>query len=118
MHDFHCKSAGDIYSKVLARRVYELKETQKEVQHMCREMDKIYSEGERHGEMRGERRGRKQMISNYIKVCQREGVLPEQLKVQLVKYFNLTAGQAERYVGRSDFPRAGSETGGYGAARV
>lgn len=110
MHDFHCKSAGDIYSKVLARRVYELKETQKGVQHMCREMDKIYSEGER--------RGRKQMISNYIKVCQREGVLPEQLKVQLVKYFNLTACQAERYVGRSDFPQAGSETGGYGAVRV
>lgn len=55
MHDFHCKSAVDMYNEVLARRVYELKETQEGVDHMCREMDKIYSEGEERGEMKAKR---------------------------------------------------------------
>lgn len=45
MHDLHCKKAGDMHSKILAERVYELKETQKGVEYMCREMDRIYSEG-------------------------------------------------------------------------
>lgn len=46
MHDFYCKDASDIHSKVLAKRVYELKETQEGVDIMCREMDQIYKEGE------------------------------------------------------------------------
>ena len=41
-------------SAILAKRVHELKETQKGVEIMCREMDAIYHEGE----MRGEERGR------------------------------------------------------------
>lgn len=45
MHDLHCKNAEDMYSKVLAERVFELKETQKGVELMCREMEQIYSEG-------------------------------------------------------------------------
>lgn len=45
MQDFHCKNAEDIQSEVLAKRVYELKETQEGVDSMCREMDKIYNEG-------------------------------------------------------------------------
>lgn len=28
MHDFHCKDAEDMHSEILAKRVYELKETQ------------------------------------------------------------------------------------------
>ena len=39
-------------------RVHELKETQKGVGFMCREMDAIYREGEMRGELRGEERGR------------------------------------------------------------
>lgn len=38
MHDLHCKNAEDMHSKVLAERVFELKETQKGVELMCREM--------------------------------------------------------------------------------
>ena len=57
MHDFHCKDAKDIHSEILARRVHELKETQKGVNFMCREMDAIYREGEMRGELRGEKRG-------------------------------------------------------------
>ena len=53
MHDFHCKDAKDMYSDILARRVYELKETQEGVDSMCEEMDKIYQEGIAIGERRG-----------------------------------------------------------------
>ena len=51
MHDLHCKNAEDMYSEILADRVYELKETQKGVEFMCREMEQIYSEGIENGEM-------------------------------------------------------------------
>ena len=46
MRDFHCKRADDMHSTVLSERVRELKETQEGVDVMCREMEKIYSEGE------------------------------------------------------------------------
>ena len=35
MHDLHCKKASDMYSKILASRVYGLKETEKGVREMC-----------------------------------------------------------------------------------
>ena len=41
MHDLHCKNARDMYSRVLADRVYELKETQKGGEFMCHEMEQI-----------------------------------------------------------------------------
>ena len=49
MHDFHCKRADDMYSKVLADRVRALKETPKGVDNMCRELEKIYREGRAEG---------------------------------------------------------------------
>ena len=54
MHDLHCKNADEIHSPVLAKRVHELKDTQKGVELMCHEMEKIYSEGMESGEKRGE----------------------------------------------------------------
>ena len=36
---------SDMYSSILADRVYELKETQKGVEFMCHEMEQICSEG-------------------------------------------------------------------------
>lgn len=59
MHDLHCKNAEDIHSKILADRVYELKETQKGVEFMCREMEQIYSEGIENGEKLGIAKGEK-----------------------------------------------------------
>ena len=53
LHDLNCKNAEDMYSKVLSERVRELKETQEGVEIMCKEMDKIYHEGEKRGEARG-----------------------------------------------------------------
>ena len=52
MHDLNCKNAADMYNKILAKRVYELKETQEGVGIMCKEMDQIYREGETRGEMK------------------------------------------------------------------
>ena len=46
MHDLNCKEASQIHSSVLAKRVYELKETEGRIQYMCEVMDRIYSEGE------------------------------------------------------------------------
>ena len=57
VHDLHCKNAGDMHSKILADRVYELKETQKGVEFMCREMEQIYSEGIENGEKLGIEKG-------------------------------------------------------------
>ncbi len=49
MHDLHCADAKKMYSSILADRVRELKHTQKGVERMCREMEQIYSEGEKRG---------------------------------------------------------------------
>ena len=57
MHDLHCKKADEMHSQVLAKRVYELKETQKGVELMCHEMEKIYSAGMESGEKRGIEKG-------------------------------------------------------------
>ena len=60
MHDLHCKNADEMHSPVLAKRVHELKETQKGVELMCHEMEKIYSEGMESGEKRGELKAKKE----------------------------------------------------------
>ena len=60
MHDLHCKKADEMHSPILAKRMYELKETQKGVELMCHEMEKIYSEGMESGEKRGELKAKKQ----------------------------------------------------------
>ena len=57
MRDLHCKDSKDIQSSVLARRVFELKETQKGVETMCREMDQIYAAGAEFGETKGLAKG-------------------------------------------------------------
>lgn len=57
MHDLHCKNAADMYSKILADRVRELKETQKGMVIMCNELEEIYSEGIENGERRGIEKG-------------------------------------------------------------
>ncbi len=59
MHDLHCKYAKDMHSEILAKRVYELKETPKGVENMCREMEELMNEGIKIGEIRGEKRGEK-----------------------------------------------------------
>ena len=60
MHDLHCNNADEMHSPVLAKRVHELKDTQKGVELMCHEMEKIYSEGMESGEKRGELKAKKE----------------------------------------------------------
>ena len=60
MHDLHCKKADEMHSPILAKLMYELKETQKGVELMCHEMEKIYSEGMESGEKRGELKAKKE----------------------------------------------------------
>lgn len=71
MHDLHCKNAKDMYSRILANRVYELKETQEGVKLMCHEMEQIYSQGIESGMQKGIQKGE----SRFAKLLQflREG---------------------------------------------
>ncbi len=55
MHDLFCKHADEMYSEVLAKRVKELKETERGVEHMCRAMDELYHEGKEEGRNEGKR---------------------------------------------------------------
>ena len=60
MHDLHCKNADEMHSPVVVKQVHELKDTQKGVELMCHEMEKIYSEGMESGEKRGELKAKKE----------------------------------------------------------
>ena len=60
MHDLHCKNAKDMYSIILSNRVYELKETEKGVEEMCRDMEEIYGEGMENGRLLGELTAKKE----------------------------------------------------------
>ena len=66
MHDFYCKNAADMNSEILAKKVRELKETQKGVDSMCRELEELFNNGIEIGESRGEIRGeiRGQYLAN------------------------------------------------------
>ena len=64
MHDFHCKVPEEMYNPVLRQQVYQFKNTREGVTFMCREMDKIYRDGERAGERIGQKRGKKQGVRN------------------------------------------------------
>ena len=85
MHDLHCRNADEMHSPVLAKRVHELKDTQKGVELMCHEMEKIYSEGMESGEKRGELKKAKEtalsmaeegmdvkMIARLVKVSEKD----------------------------------------------
>lgn len=58
IHDLHCRNADEMHSDILAKRVRELKETQKGVEIMCREMDQIYKEGIEEGIEKGREEGK------------------------------------------------------------
>ena len=57
MHDFHCKSASEMYSEVLSGRVRTLKETEEEIEEMCRELEELYQMGMMDGRAEGRNEG-------------------------------------------------------------
>ena len=46
MHDFRAKEAKEMQAGALTDRVHELKETEKGVEHMCKEMEQLCDERE------------------------------------------------------------------------
>ena len=57
MHDFHCKSASEMYSEVLSGRVRTLKETEEGIEEMCRELEELYQMGMMDGRAEGRNEG-------------------------------------------------------------
>lgn len=57
MHDLHYKDAKEMHSDILSNRGYELKETEKGVNEMCRDMEEIYGEGMENGRLLGLKEG-------------------------------------------------------------
>ena len=45
MHDFHCQRASEMYSPILAQRVYTLKETERGRRSMTGDIKEIYEAG-------------------------------------------------------------------------
>ncbi|MBQ1590813.1 MAG: PD-(D/E)XK nuclease family transposase [Treponema sp.] len=82
MHDFHCKKAGDMKSKILAERVRYLKESDKGVKHMCRIMEEFAKE-----ERKEEREER--TIEMAAKLLESGDMTEERIK----ELFKLTEGQ-------------------------
>ena len=60
MHDFHCRSAADMYSPVLAGKFRELKESSEGVNVMCRELLQLREEGIEEGLAKGRAEGREE----------------------------------------------------------
>ena len=73
MHDFHCKEPEEIYNPVLRQQVYQFKNTREGVTFMCREMDKIYRDGERVGEKIGQKRGIRNEQRRIVNSLKRKG---------------------------------------------
>ena len=73
MHDFHCKEPEEMYNPVLRQQVYQFKNTREGVKLMCREMDKIYRDGERNGQKIGQERGEKIGQERGEKIGQKRG---------------------------------------------
>ena len=92
MHDFHCKVPEE-YNPVLRQQVYQFKNTREGVTFMCREMDKIYRDGERNGqkigqkigqergEKIGQERGEKIGRERGEKIGKKQGVKNEQRRI-------------------------------------
>ena len=60
MHDLNCRDVADMQKGILAERVRWLKETERGVEHMCREMDEIYNEAFGDGKAEGRAEGREE----------------------------------------------------------
>lgn len=67
MHDFHCKNADEMHSKILADRVRTLKETEKGVDNMCRELEKLCSDSKEEGRIEGRIEGRMEGVASSLR---------------------------------------------------
>ncbi len=79
----------DMHSKILADRVYELKETQKGVEFMCREMEQIYSEGIESGELKKAKASALSMAADGMKVD------------KIAHYLNVSVQMVQKWIDES-----------------
>lgn len=68
MHDFRVKEAKEMRAGALADRVHELKETEKGVEHMCKEMEALRLEGVEEGRLEEKRENAKSMAEDGMTV--------------------------------------------------
>ena len=74
MHDFHCKSASEMYSGVLSGRVRTLKETEEGIEEMCRELEELYQMGMMDGRAEGRAEGKAEGIAEGKAEGRAEGI--------------------------------------------
>ena len=80
MHDFRCRKASELYNPILAKRVWELKETEKGLELMSEIADEIYNSGIKRGVEKGKREMAKEMVYSLLE----EGMPVEKIS-RLVK---------------------------------
>ena len=68
MHDFRVKEAKEMQAGALKDRVHELKETEKGVEHMCKEMEALRLEGVEEGRLEEKRENAKSMAQDGMTV--------------------------------------------------
>ena len=68
MHDFRVKEAKDMQAGALADRVHELKETEKGVEHMCKEMEQLCDEARVEARMDEKRENARSMAEDGLTV--------------------------------------------------
>ena len=83
MHDFRCKEAKDMQAGALADRVRELKETEKGVEHMCKEMEELRQEGVEEGRLEEKRENARSMAEDGMAVDRIAKIL--KVNVQMVQ---------------------------------
>ena len=87
MHDLHCKDPDKMYSKVLAKRVRELKKTPEGVTHMCEVFKKYFKDefelAARLGMEHGMRQGMAQGIEQGIEQGIRRGTVETKKEIAL-----------------------------------
>ena len=99
IHDFHCRNADEMYSTALAEQMRNIKETEKGVTDMCREMEKIYEEGIAQGIERGIADGRSQGIEQMVINALRKrpaGEIAEMLDLPLEQVLDIERQAAAR----------------------
>ena len=79
MHDLYCKNADDMYSKVLADRVRELKETQKGEESMCKELEELIKLGVADGRIEGRAEGKTEIQREVALALDRRGMQPDEI---------------------------------------
>ena len=96
MHDLHCPNSQDMYSKILARRVKELKETQEGVDTMCDKLNELIAEERNEGEKRGILHTQKETAKN----LQHMGMALEQISLAL----NVSVQMIQEWVSADHIP--------------